>query len=112
MATINFDMFTIYIIWCNLFYIQDSCRLRYIANGSLGWYAVALQVEDFINASSTVAMSSVPVQFLVRVQNIPISFNVTAPTFVGSTPVDGSCIPVNGTYHQQITGRSGGDNVT
>ena len=101
-----------YIIWCNLFYNQDNCRLTYFANGSLGWYAVAIQVEDFISASSTVAMSSVPVQFLVLVQNIPISFNVTAPTFVGSTPVDGSCIPVNGTYHQQITGRSGGDNVT
>jgi len=111
MFTINFDMFTIYIIWCNLFYNQDNCRLRYIANGSLGWYAVAIQVEDFMNASSTVAMSSVPVQFLVRVQNITTPSNASAPTFVGGTPVDGSCILVNGTYHQQITARSGGDNV-
>ena len=102
----------IYIIWCNHFYNQDNCRLSYFANGSLGWYAVAIQVEDFISASSTVAMSSVPVQFLVLVQNITVPSNVTAPTFVGSTPTDGSCIPVNGTYHQQITARSGGDNIT
>ena len=65
-----------------------------------------------MNASSTVAMSSVPVQFLVLVQNITVPSNVTAPTFVGGTPTDGSCIPVNGTYHQQITARSGGDNIT
>ena len=57
-------------------------------------------------------MSSVPVQFLVLVQNITIPFNASAPTFVGGTPVDGSCIPVNGTYQQQITARSGGDTIT
>ena len=91
---------------------QENCRLTYEANGALGYYAVALQVEDFISASSTVAMSSVPVQFLVLVQNITAPPDVTAPTFVRGTPADGSCIPVNGTYQQQITARSGGDNAT
>ena len=105
---------------------QDNCRLTYEANGALGYYAVALQVEDFasaastaamsrevfVSAASTVAMSSVPVQFLVLVQNVTAPPGVTAPTFVEGTPADGSCIPVNGTYQQQITARSGGDNAS
>ena len=89
---------------------QDNCRLTYEANGALGYYAVALQVEDFasaastvamsredfasaastvamsrevfVSAASTVAMSSVPVQFLVLVQNVTAPPGVTAPTFV------------------------------
>ena len=76
-----------------------------------GFYVAAIQVEDFISASSTVAMSSVPVQFLVQVQTITIPPGVTDPTFVGGTPVDGSCIPVNGIYQQQIIARSGGDSA-
>ena len=87
---------------------QDNCRLTYNANSGIGPYAVALQVEDFISASSTVAMSSVPAQFIV---NITIPPGVTAPTFVGTTPADGACITVGSTYQQQITARSGGDSV-
>ena len=102
------DKFTLIFLLC---YTQDNCRLTYNANESLGWYAVALQVEDFINASSIVAMSSVPVQFLVLVQNITIPPGVTAPTFVGTTPADGACITVGSTYQQQITARSGGDSA-
>ena len=88
---------------------QDNCRLTYNANESLGIYAVAIQVEDFISPSSMVAMSSVPVQFLVEVQNITIPPGVIDPTFVGTTPEDGACINVGSTYQQQITARSGGD---
>ena len=97
-----------------LFYAQDNCRLTYHANGSLGWYAVAIQVEDFISSSSTVAMSSVPVQFLVDVMQIDAPPDVTAPTFVGTTPADGSSIniTIGSTYQQQITAQSGGENAT
>ena len=91
---------------------QDKCILTYNANGTLGWYVVALQVEDFINAASTVAMSSVPLQFLVQVQEITIPPGVTDPTFVGTTPADGSCIAVGSSYEEQITARSGGDAAT
>ena len=68
-------------------------------------------MEDFISASSTEAMSSVPVQFLVHVQNLTIPPNVTAPTFVENSPVNGSCIMVGSTYQQQITALSGGDDA-
>ena len=56
-------------------------------------------------------MSSVPVQFLVEVPNITIPPGVTAPTFVETTPADGSCIIVGSTYTEQITARSGGDSA-
>ena len=95
-----------------LLQFQSNCRLTYHANGSLGWYAVAIQVEDFITPSSTVAMSSVPVQFLVQVLEIVIPPGVTAPTFVGTTPENGACINVASTYQQQITARSGGVSAT
>ena len=106
------DIFTLIFLLCHT---KDNCRLTYndsgYANYTLGWYAVAIQVEDFISASSTVAMSSVPLQFLVLVQNITIPPGVTAPTFVGTTPANGACITVGSTYQQQITARSGGDNA-
>ena len=95
-----------------LCYSQNNCRLTYNANGATGWYAAAIQVEDFISSSSTTPLSSVPVQFLVLVQVINIPPGVTNPTFVGTTPADGSCITVGSTYSQQITARSGGATAT
>ena len=92
---------------------QDNCRVTYHGRGGPGFYAVALQVEDFISESSTVAMSSVPVQFLVKV--VPIApAGVTPPTFVGSTPSSGDCIgiAIGSTYQTQITARSGEGNAT
>ncbi|CAF3333443.1 unnamed protein product [Rotaria sp. Silwood2] len=35
------------------------------------WYAISIQVEDFINDTSTIPMSSVPVQFLIYVLSTP-----------------------------------------
>ena len=91
---------------------QDNCRLTHNSDGNIeiGLYAIAIQVEDFVNASSMVAMSSVPVQFLVEVLDTSTSA-ITAPTFVGTTPADGSCISIESTYQEQIIARSGGDNV-
>ena len=93
-------------------YSQNNCTLTYNANGSLGFYAVAIQVEDF-NATSEVAMSSVPVQFLVQVQNLTVPSNVDPPTFEGDTPEIGSNITINigSTYQWKITARSGGDDA-
>ena len=94
---------------------QDSCRLTYHGKGGPGFYAVALQVEDFTSESSRVAMSSVPVQFLVKVVNVPTPPDgVKPPTFVGSTPSNGDCISIaiGSTYQTQITAKSGGGNAT
>ena len=59
-----------------------------------GDYAVALQVEDFSSPTDTIPLSSVPVQFVVRVQVIPSSPCADQLRFVGPTPFDGACISV------------------
>ena len=89
---------------------ENNCSLTYNGGGSLGYYAVAFQVEEF----TTVAMSSVPVQFLVEVVNDPTPSGMKPPTFVGSTPSNGDCISVaiGSTYQTQITAKSGGENAT
>ena len=95
--------------------MQENCRLTYNGRGSPGFYAVVLQVEDFVSESSTMAMNSVPVQFLVKVVKFPNPpAGVTPPTFVGSTPSSGDCISIaiESTYQTQITARSGGGNAT
>ena len=87
--------------------MQKNCSLVYNGLGEIDdFYAVALQVEDFSSESSTMPMSSVPVQFLVEVVNVPTPpAGVIPPTFVGSTPSNGDCIDIaNGsTYQTQIT---------
>lgn len=74
---------------------------------------MAVQVEDYISATDTIAMSSVPVQFLVNIVEA-IPENVTAPAFVGDIPGDGTCItiPVGSTFNLRLTARSGGDDIT
>ena len=97
---------------CNCIVIRCHTLCHHNASGALGWYAVAIQVEDFVTPSSTVAMSSVPVQFLVLVEEIIIPPDLATPTFVGSTPADGVCIEVGSAYRQQITARSRGEGAT
>ncbi|CAF4031093.1 unnamed protein product [Rotaria sordida] len=49
----------------------SNCVLTFTATTANTWYAVALQIEDFLNTTSTTAMSSVPVQFLINVLPLP-----------------------------------------
>ena len=59
--------------------------------GTLGYYAVSLQIEDFYTTLDTVAMSSVPLQFLVLVyQSEETCYN--KPDFDDFTEEDGACI--------------------
>ena len=92
--------------------LQNSCVLTYTATGALGWYGVAIQMEDFISLTNTTPLSSVPIQFLLYVYSDGLPCNVTtAPELVpGETPPDGSCIPVptGGTYQAGIVAYSGG----
>lgn len=91
---------------CNLSTLQ--CELQYEATGIVGLYAVALQVEDFASPIDTEPLSSVPVQFLVRVTEIDGIGCDTKPELVGETPVDGSCIGValGETYESRIVAKA------
>ncbi|CAF3806571.1 unnamed protein product [Rotaria sordida] len=49
----------------------SNCTITFTATKAGVWYAVAIQVEDFIDTTSMTPMSSVPVQFLIYVQSQP-----------------------------------------
>lgn len=91
---------------------KPQCTLFYEATGSSGYYGVAIQIEDFATETSTIPLSSVPIQFLVLVysSNAPCS---SQPEFVGTTRLDQSCIgvPFNTTYHELIIVQAGGEGV-
>jgi hypothetical protein len=46
---------------------QATCTMSYTAGTATGFYAVAIQVEDFMTTTSTTPLSSIPVQFMVNI---------------------------------------------
>ena len=49
----------------------SNCTITFTGTVAGAWYAVAVQVEDFMNTTSNESMSSVPVQFLIHVLPTP-----------------------------------------
>ncbi|XP_060556057.1 deleted in malignant brain tumors 1 protein-like isoform X2 [Ruditapes philippinarum] len=100
---------------CNAFphaYLDsDTCTLTYDALYSMGWYAVAIQVEDFANQYDISPLSSIPVQFLVQVYRSHDSCSVK-PALIDPSPHDGDCIVVrkNETFETTITAHIDGYN--
>ena len=85
-----------------------QCEIQYRASNLTGDYAVALQVEDFMSPTDITPLSSVPLQFVVRVQDIPFNPPCTSqPEFVGTTPSDGTCfgVPFNTSWRAIISAR-------
>ena len=82
---------------------QRKCELRYTANDLTGWYAVAIQVEDYASPTDVSPLSSTPLQFLVDVFDSNASCS-SVPEFVSPTREDGShvVIPSYTTYHERI----------
>ncbi|CAF1073311.1 unnamed protein product [Didymodactylos carnosus] len=71
--------------------ISSDCKITITGTVVNNYYAVTVTVEDFYNSSSTSAMSSVPVQFLVKVVS-PLSCSI-GPQITG-TPLEFSCTVV------------------
>ena len=75
-----------------------QCEIQYTGSSlSTGDYAVALQVEDFTSSTATTPLSSVPVQFVVRIRAFSSSLCTSKPAFVRNTPLNGSYfeVPIN-----------------
>ncbi|CAC5424638.1 unnamed protein product [Mytilus coruscus] len=70
---------------------ERSCVLSYNATRFTGWYAVALQIEDFQKSTDTAPFSSVSLQFLIFVGNSSSSCE--------SRPVLPQNIITNGSIH-------------
>lgn len=50
---------------------QNTCEFTFdAATATVGYYAMALVLEDFITSTSTTALSAVPVQLLIQVVNV------------------------------------------
>lgn len=49
------------------FSLQSACTITNSASKNVGYYAVALQIEDFADKSSATPLSSIPLQFLVYI---------------------------------------------
>ncbi|XP_078329616.1 uncharacterized protein LOC111112680 [Crassostrea virginica] len=70
---------------------QTDCRLDYSSEShTVGYYGVAIQIEDFANSSSFTPLSSIPLQFLVVIFNSSSTCS-SAPTFISPTPSIGEC---------------------
>lgn len=74
----------------HFFILQTDCRFSINNAVRSGNYAVALQIEDFKDSSSTVPLSSVPLQFIFTVGSSPsCSYH---SYFVSPTPPDGDTL--------------------
>jgi len=63
--------------------LSSDCYLDFNTNSILpGWYAAAIQLEDFTSKTSATALSSVPIQFLVQVINITSSCDTKFTIFL------------------------------
>ena len=94
-----------------------QCEIQYNGSSlSTGDYAVAIQVEDFMSSTDTTPLSSVPVQFVVRVRAFPSSSCSSKPELVpGDTPLNGSYfeVPFNTSWNTIIIARvAGGSSAT
>ena len=88
---------------------STQCEIQYTGSYlRTGDYAVALQVEDFMSSTDTTPLSSVPVQFVVRVGAFPSSSCTSRPVLVGDTPLNGSYfeVPFNTSWNATIIARA------
>ncbi|XP_052280448.1 sushi, von Willebrand factor type A, EGF and pentraxin domain-containing protein 1-like [Dreissena polymorpha] len=86
---------------------QTQCSITYSAY-TVGYYAVAVQIEDFRSQISTIPLSSIPLQFLVHVISCTNCTCDSAPEFVSPTPRSDECyaIKVGDQFQVSITARS------
>ncbi|KAJ8301902.1 hypothetical protein KUTeg_020889 [Tegillarca granosa] len=94
----------------NFFLDEDACTMSYYPSASaVGWYGIALQIEDYYPGTNIV-LSSSPLQFLLNVITASCASN---PVFVDPTPKDGICIPISGTYTADLVAQpqSGGSYI-
>jgi len=81
---------------------QNLCMLSYNAS-QYGYFAVALQVEDFANPLDITPLSTIPVQFLVRVISCSSCTCDQEPSFVSPTPKPNECFARGIGEHFNVT---------
>ncbi|KAK3580488.1 hypothetical protein CHS0354_001089 [Potamilus streckersoni] len=91
---------------------EDQCTITYSATDKIGYYAVAIQVEDFRSIGRTPPLSSVPIQFLVYIYKSSLPCN-RVPVFLPPTKSDKTfvTVQVHMTVTEQIVAKSGEENT-
>ncbi|CAC5424639.1 unnamed protein product [Mytilus coruscus] len=91
---------------------EAACVLQYNATGLTGWYAVALQLEDYFSPTDTIPLSSVPLQFLIEVTHSAEPCT-SRPVFPPNIITDGSVhhILANNVFNVSIYARSGAETL-
>ena len=86
---------------------EQRCTLQYTNNGTSGYYAVALQIEDFPSPTDTTPLSSVPLQFLVLVSQTTSNCS-SKPTIVSPNlnNNDCVCVLVDVIFNESVIARS------
>ncbi|XP_052078414.1 integrin beta-like protein B isoform X2 [Mytilus californianus] len=91
---------------------ETACLLSYTASGNTGWYAAALQIEDYAVSDITTPLSSVPLQFLIEVASTTDTCD-DKPLVLNLTNVNDSVasLTLNATFFQTIIANSGSTSV-
>jgi hypothetical protein len=94
-------------------FLQENCTLTYTANKQKGYFAAAIQIEDYLRDSAPYisdvnSLSSVPLQFLIYVyegiSNIPCDVK---PLLITPTPEADTCVVLrpDDVYRMQLVAR-------
>ena len=82
---------------------EENCTITFTPEKE-GFYVMALQIEDFYNATDDLPLSSIPLQFMLYVENKTIDNDIDQIEFYYITPEDGSefILEYNETFYGQI----------
>ncbi|CAF1453010.1 unnamed protein product [Adineta steineri] len=70
----------------------SNCTLLITGSNVADWYAVAIEIEDFIDSTASLPLSTIPVQFLINVQQK--SSCPYRPLLTGPTTSSDQCIGI------------------
>ena len=69
--------------------------MTFTSSSVRGEYGIAILIEDFLSPSSQTRLSSVPLQFLIDVKDLPNGCSGQKPTLVSPSPTSGSKLTAN-----------------
>ncbi|CAF0917517.1 unnamed protein product [Adineta ricciae] len=72
--------------------LYSNCTLLITGYAVGDWYAIAIQIEDYINSTSRAPLSMVPLQFLINVQ--AVSSCTTRPLLTSAASQSGKCVAI------------------
>ena len=87
---------------------QTTCTMTFTSSSVKGEYGIAILIEDFLSSSSQTPLSSVPLQFLIDVKDLPAGCSNQKPKLVAPSPTSGSELTayVGNPYNAEVRARA------